>query len=83
MTASTGSGLSPAPGTPQTGAKAVVGAVGTVVLAALVTLVGFVTGQEGLGSVTASEWLWVVISALVAGGINGGAIYQTLNKPKV
>lgn len=70
------SDVTPAPGTPQTATKALVGTVLTfltVVAGAWIADDGGVSGQEVL--------TWIV-SGLVACGLVGGAVFQVPNKAK-
>lgn len=72
------SDLSPAPGTPQTAAKAwVAGAIG-VALAALWVFQPAVAA----GDVNAGTWINALIAALVSFGALFGGTYATHNSPK-
>lgn len=75
-------GLSAAPGTPQTATKAVVAAIVSLLGAAVLTLLTYVTGDETLSDVTFGEWLAVAAGVLAVGGATGGAVFQAVNKPK-
>jgi hypothetical protein len=75
-------GVTPAPGTPQTGTKAVVAAglsfVGTFIFA----LWQAVSDKTDLDSMTNTQWLIVVLGALATSFATGGFTYAVQNKAK-
>jgi hypothetical protein len=76
------SNLSPAPGTPQTPAKAIVAAVVSLLTiglgAVLVALQSNPPGAEN--AITGDEWIVIALAVLGAPILTGGATYATTNK---
>lgn len=75
------SGVSPAPGTPQTAAKAIAAGVGAFVATFIVALSAATLGREDLDSLGVKAWLLVVLGALASTIVTGGFAYQVQNKP--
>lgn len=69
------SNYSPAPGTPQTGAKA----YAATAVAFIVIFVGAWIADDG--GVTAKEVASWVLMSVIGSGLTGGAAYQTKNQP--
>ncbi len=72
------SNLSPAPGTPQTPAKAIWAAVSTALVASLLVLWVALTDDK----VTNQEIVQILLALLGAPGVVGYGTYRTANRPK-
>lgn len=70
------SDVTPAPGTPQTATKAMVGTVLTFVT---VVVSAWLADDNGASGQEVLSW---VVSGLVACGLVGGAVFQVPNKAK-
>jgi hypothetical protein len=67
---------------PATHAKAVVSAIVGGLIAGLSALLTALQGEHsGFGTVTASQWITVVVAFLVGLGLTGGATAKTSNAP--
>lgn len=74
-------GNSPAPGTPQTGSKAVAAGVVAFIIAFLTALYATLQGRTDLDNAKPLDWFIIILGALVAAGGTAFAAYQTKNKP--
>lgn len=72
---------SPAPGTPQTATKAVWSGVVSFLLAFAGAVFVSIKDRTDLDSMQASDWLAVIVSALVVAGGAGGVTYKARNRP--
>jgi hypothetical protein len=73
--------LSPAPGTPQTGTKAVWAGIASVALSFLFLLWATVQGRTDIDTMKATDWLIVIVGALVTALGGGSAAYAAKNRP--
>ena len=74
------SNLSPAPGTPQSSAKAVVAAVVSFVGTFIFALWASVKDRTDLDTMTTVQWIVVVLGALATAVATGGFTYSVQNK---
>ena len=63
-----------------TPAKAWVSGIGSLVLSFLVPLSVVLVGDATIADITQAQWVVIIIGALVAGGVVGGATYTVPNK---
>lgn len=73
---------SPAPGTRQTGTKAIVSAVIAFIGVFIVSLWQALQDKTNLNTMSASQWVLVVLGALATAIVTYGATYQIPNQPK-
>jgi len=71
---------SPTPGTPQTGAKAVMAGIGAFVASFIVALTAATTGREDLDDLGTTAWLVIILGALATTIVAGGFAYTTKNR---
>lgn len=83
MTQPTPQPASPAPGVPQTGTKAIVSSIvsvlGTFVTGILAVIIG--PGANAIGDIGGKEWITILLCALVSTAAAYGFTYNIPNKP--
>lgn len=76
------SNVTPTPGTPQTGTKAVLAAALSFVGTFIFGLWQALADRTDLDSMTNTQWLIVILGALATSLATGGFTYSVANKPK-